>query len=164
MFIVADQVLCHLVGDYIFQSDWMALNKTKNSKACLAHAFTYTLPFCLMTLDLKALVFILLTHFVIDRWRLVRYVNWIKNFLAPKWLERLSLGDTGISVQTTSKGSSCDAPLVKLTLIRNHPWVACEGTGYHKDRPPWMAVWLMIIADNTLHILLNGLALKYISG
>jgi hypothetical protein len=35
------------------------------------------------------------------------------------------------------------------------------GTGYHKDKPPWMAVWLLIIADNTLHLLCNGLALAF---
>lgn len=32
-------------------------------------------------------------------------------------------------------------------------------TGYPEDAPPWLAVWLMIIADNTLHLLVNRLAL-----
>lgn len=41
-------------------------------------------------------------------------------------------------------------------------WKSCSGTGYHQDRPAWMAVWLLIIADNTIHILINGLALRYL--
>ena len=32
-------------------------------------------------------------------------------------------------------------------------------TGYPADRPAWMSVWLLIIADNTLHALLNRLIL-----
>ena len=35
-------------------------------------------------------------------------------------------------------------------------------TGYPEDTPPWMAVWLLIIADNTLHILINTLAIIYL--
>ena len=38
------------------------------------------------------------------------------------------------------------------------PWVDCQSTGYHKDKPAWMTVWLMIIADNTLHLIINGVA------
>lgn len=29
-------------------------------------------------------------------------------------------------------------------------------------RTPFLSVWLFIIADNTLHILLNGVALTYL--
>jgi hypothetical protein len=28
-------------------------------------------------------------------------------------------------------------------------------TGYGDDVPPWLAVWLLIIADNVLHLLIN---------
>lgn len=27
--------------------------------------------------------------------------------------------------------------------------------GYPADTPPWLAVWLLIIADNTIHLLIN---------
>lgn len=40
-----------------------------------------------------------------------------------------------------------------------HAWEDCKGTGYHKETPPWMSVWLMIAADNTLHLLINHLCL-----
>lgn len=38
----------------------------------------------------------------------------------------------------------------------------CAATGYPPDRPPFLAVWLLIIADNILHVLINGLALRYL--
>jgi len=41
------------------------------------------------------------------------------------------------------------------------PWSMCKATGYPPETPPWLAVWLMIVADNTLHILINGAAIKW---
>lgn len=35
-------------------------------------------------------------------------------------------------------------------------------TGYPADTPVWLAVWLLIIADNTLHILINAVALEWL--
>lgn len=34
-------------------------------------------------------------------------------------------------------------------------WEDSKATGYPSATPPWMAVWLMIILDNTVHILIN---------
>lgn len=132
--ITADQLVAHAVGDYILQSDWMANEKTKQSLAAAVHAFTYTLPFLFITQSPAALTVILGTHFVIDRWRLARYLVWAKNLLRPIW----SYWDT------------------------KQTWEACKGTGYPAERPPWMAVWLLIIADNTLHVLCNGLAVYFL--
>jgi hypothetical protein len=132
--ITADQLVAHAVGDYILQSDWMATEKTKQNTAAAAHAITYTLPFLFLTRSPAALAVICGTHFVIDRWRLARYVVWAKNLLCPYW--RLWGADM--------------------------TWEACKGTGYSPDRPPWMAVWLLIIADNILHVLINGIALRFL--
>lgn len=129
MFITADQLLAHAIGDYCLQSDWIANEKTKRSVAALVHVSTYVLPFLFITRDWRALAFIVGTHFVVDRWRLARYVVWVKNFLAP--------------------------------LRTNRPWDECKATGYPPDRPPWISVWLMIIADNIIHVALNGLALQW---
>ena len=93
-----DQLVAHAVGDYVLQSEWMAVEKTKG------------------------------THFVIDRWQLARYVAWLKNRPWP--------------------GSSS--------------WSECKATGFSPDTPPWMATWLVIIIDNVMHILINGLAITYI--
>jgi hypothetical protein len=75
----AAQIVAHLVGDYLIQSDRMATEKTKASFWCALHAVTYALPFLLLTRSPVALAVIVGTHFIIDRWRLARYVIWAKN-------------------------------------------------------------------------------------
>lgn len=130
--ITADQLLAHAAGDYLIQSDWMAQNKTEHSGVALAHALSYTLPFALLTDSWLALAIIAGTHFVIDRYRLARYLVWVKNQLVPKGERRR--------------------------------WSSCSGTGYHHTRPAWLAVWLLIIADNILHVVCNGLALRVQEG
>jgi hypothetical protein len=47
-----------------------------------------------------------------------------------------------------------------LAPVHNRPWSECRATGYPPETPPWLAVWLMIAADNTLHVLLNGWAIR----
>lgn len=126
--ITADQLVAHAVGDYIIQSDWMATEKTKQSLAAGVHAVTYALPFLLLTRSPWALAIVVVTHFVIDRWRLARFVCWAKNLPWP--------------------GA--------------RPWSECVATGYPADRPTWLTVWLLIIVDNTLHAICNGLALRYL--
>jgi len=68
------QLGLHLIGDYIIQNDWMALNKKKPGWkgffACLIHCVTYALPFLLIG-SWQAVTVILVTHFIIDRWKLV---------------------------------------------------------------------------------------------
>lgn len=128
--ITGTQILLHLIGDYVLQSDWMASEKTKRAWPAFAHALVYSLPFLLLRPSTTAFAVILITHFLIDRYRLARFVCYAKNFLAPRsyW----------------------------------YKWEDCSASGYHHERPLWLAVWLMIAADNTLHILINGLALAYL--
>ncbi len=126
--ITGTQIVAHLIGDYLIQSDWMANEKTKQTFPAFVHALFYTLPFLYITLSWKALVLILLSHLIMDRFRLARYICWVKNVVGPK--------------------------------SYRYSWKDCEGTGYHKDRPPWLSVWLMIIADNTVHLIGNGLIIK----
>jgi len=80
MFITADMLIIHLIGDYILQSDKMADNKSQSSKWALIHVLIYTMPFLLLTTSFYALSFIMFTHFIIDRYKLVRYVifSWNK--------------------------------------------------------------------------------------
>lgn len=42
------------------------------------------------------------------------------------------------------------------------PWRECTATGFNPDTPTWLAGWLVIIVDNILQVLTNGLALTYI--
>lgn len=121
MIFTADQFVAHAIGDYILQSHWMATQKTKNSVAAGVHAVTYTLPFLLITQSWQALLLIMGTHFLIDRFRLARFVVWFKN----------------------------------------GPWHPLTATGYQDDVPPWLSVWLLIAADNIIHVVINGLAIWY---
>lgn len=147
--ITADALLCHVVGDYILQSDWMANTKTKRSVAALAHVLTYALPFLLLRPSWFALFVIVSTHFVIDRWRLARFVVWAKNFIAPAGYVEVKRRQIGSEPVTAIRG-------------RNYEWSQCKDTGYGPLTPPFMAVWLLIIADNIMHVLINGLALTYL--
>lgn len=123
------QLILHLIGDYVTQSDWMAQNKTKSTWAAFVHAVVYSLPFLLIT-STEAVLVIWSTHLLIDRYRLARYVAYIKNFLGAK---------------STWK-----------------PWSECIATGYHKDLPIWLSVWLMILCDNTIHLTINCLSIAYL--
>ena len=130
--ITANALVCHAIGDYLLQSDWMANNKTTSSWPAAAHVLCYGLPFLFLTQAIPALLFIIGTHFIIDRWRLARYVVWAKNWLAPR-------------------------------QYRTPAWNACSKTGYPPDRPDWLVVWLLIIGDNVMHVLLNGVALTWLT-
>lgn len=146
--ITADQLVCHAIGDYILQSDWMATEKTKRSIAALVHVVTYGLPFLFLRPSIAAMAVIVGTHFVIDRWRLARYVVWAKNFIAPRGWDDNCYDWNGQEQKKYPR--------------RNWRWSECEQTGYPPNRPAWLAVWLLIIADNLCHVVINGLALRYL--
>lgn len=128
--ITADQIIVHAIGDYVLQSDWMANEKTKQHFAAFCHALVYSAGFIVFDPTVTAWLVIFGTHFLIDRYRLARYIVWAKNFLAPAGA--------------------------------NKPWADCIGTGYPADRPAWLAVWLLILADNIIHICINGAALRWL--
>ena len=41
-------------------------------------------------------------------------------------------------------------------------WADAKATGYPSDTPAWLSVWLMIIADNTLHLIINTAAIIWL--
>lgn len=77
-------VLLHFVGDYLIQTDWMAQTKTLRWLPAVVHGVTYGVPFMFVTMSLPALFVIVVTHIVIDHYRLARHVIWAKNQLSPK--------------------------------------------------------------------------------
>ena len=117
-----EQLLCHLTGDFLLQNTWMGENKSKKTWICLLHVLIYTSVFLLLTTSWKALLFIGVTHFIIDRFQL------------PKYLIRLK------------------TPGGKL-----YP-----SFGFKPEQPHYQAFWLYVITDNTLHLLLNYLALRFL--
>jgi len=141
MFFTADQLVAHAVGDYIIQSDWMADNKRKSSIAAAIHATTYTLPFLLITLSLPALAVICVSHFLVDRFGLARFLVWLKN--GPL---------TFVLIDGPGREGQLDLQ-----------WVPITPTGYATTKPPFLAVWLFIIADNIVHVICNAIALAVFS-
>lgn len=125
------QLLCHLWGDYVFQSSWMANNKTKHWWPATVHASIYFVPFLIVFKpSLMAAIIMIGTHAAIDHWRLAKHVAFTSQHLAPpsQW----------------------------------QPWSSCQTTGYPPETPVWLATWLMIIVDNTMHLTINALSLAYL--
>jgi len=131
--ITGNQVLAHLVGDFFLQSDWMATNKKDKVLPCLVHVLLYTVPFLFLTLSPIALLVIAGTHFAIDHWKFPQRLIWAKNWL-----------------------------LTPERTDRRQSWTACSFTGYSPDRPVWLTVWLLIICDNTIHLVINALSIRYL--
>jgi hypothetical protein len=123
-----EQLLAHLVGDYILQTSHMAEHKIKHMGVAAYHAFIYSLPFLLITQSPAALAVIFGTHTIIDRYRLAAYVARFKNMAGDvkHWEEYITY------------------------------------TGYKEETPNWLAVWLVIVTDNTIHLLVNFFAIKYL--
>lgn len=74
-------IVGHMIGDYLLQSDWMALNKKKSGIngliACIVHCLIWTVSvyaFCFRQVG-SVLVFILLfaSHFVLDRTNIIKW-------------------------------------------------------------------------------------------
>jgi Protein of unknown function (DUF3307) len=64
-------ILAHLIGDFFFQTDWMAAKKKSASFVCGVHAIAYLLPFLLCGLTWWQMILIGVQHFAQDRWNFV---------------------------------------------------------------------------------------------
>jgi hypothetical protein len=95
--ITADQLLAHAIGDYVLQSDWMVTEKYSVWLATIVHVFFYTLPFLFITTNPLTLAIISGTHLLIDRYRLARYVVWLKNYPWPGSKPWSECKETGFS-------------------------------------------------------------------
>jgi len=122
-----EQLILHLIGDYITQTNWMAKNKN-NILIVAIHAALYSLPFFLLSSSILAITVIFTSHVVIDRYRLARFIIFAKNKVTEPSLQ----------------------------------WVDAQKTGFHKDIPDWLAGWLLIIVDNTMHLAINYASLRWL--
>ena len=120
-----EQLIAHMIGDYVIQSDWMANNKTKPGLFGLSvafyHAATYTIPFIFIIQNPISLAIIMVSHGLIDHFRLA----------------------------------------AKYTQLRNWNWQTSNG--FPADRPVWLTTWVVILVDNTFHLLINYCAIAYAS-
>ena len=68
---------CHMLGDYVFQSDFLAKTKGENWWHLLAHCVTYTVPFAVAFGIEWRIAVLVLTHMAIDaakaRWQAIGY-------------------------------------------------------------------------------------------
>ncbi len=72
----------HLVGDYLLQSNWMAMTKAKNWLALVTHSIIYTVTIFLFSLfaggiGIIAVLIVFIAHIILDQRRLVRW--WLTN-------------------------------------------------------------------------------------
>lgn len=140
-------LLCHLVGDFIFQSDWMALNKAKKTLNCLVHVLIYTSCFLILTTSWKALLFIGTTHFIIDRWPvIIRRIIWLKNHINPRFEFVPFDKCLATGYYDNLMNEVTDKPYTKELI-----------NGY-SPRLNYVTLWLYIITDNILHLTFNLLA------
>lgn len=66
-------IYAHLIGDYLIQNDWMAMNKKKSSLACTVHVATYMIPFAFCGFRWWQIALIALQHWLVDR---TQFISW----------------------------------------------------------------------------------------
>lgn len=136
MFSIGHQFLSHLIGDYIVQTDWMANKKTESKFPAFVHAVIYTLSFVLISLLFNlSLSYEALFIIGVTHYFIDHYRLARYVMFAKNWITNTSL-----------------------------KWSECDKTGYPNSAPPWLTVWLLIIGDNTLHVVINALVIHYFPG
>lgn len=67
MKLVIEMIICHLVGDYVLQSDYIATTKGDNWYHLLIHCALYTLPFMfLFGVVSWQIALIFTSHIIVD--------------------------------------------------------------------------------------------------
>ncbi len=126
----ATLVIGHLIGDFLLQNKWMAMNKSGNSLKCAVHCLVYTAAVTATTWpsihgwQWSLLVF--LSHFPVDRWS-----------LADKWLDLIN------------SRSLRDFMINGKREIPNH----LDADNYHALRGGF-TTFVYVAADNTIHLAL----------
>ena len=72
-------LVCHFIGDYVLQNDFLAKTKGENWWHLIAHCFLYTVPFALVFGIEWWLIILLASHMIIDalkaRWKKMSYLD-----------------------------------------------------------------------------------------
>lgn len=89
-------LIAHMVGDYLFQNKWMAMNKANNLLPLITHCFLYTVIITLFSflstpLSLRGIALIFIGHIILDN---RRFIYWwgshITNVQPDSWLNILT--------------------------------------------------------------------------
>lgn len=130
-----DMLLGHLVGDYLLQNNWMALQKNKHEGVgqlpCLVHCALYTLAVCLCmgNWDVPWICAVFASHYPVDRYG-----------LAEKYLKLI-------------RGRSLQVFLDDPENLEYSPYVNLRGGFY---------IFVYAVVDNTMHLLIMWIAWKLI--
>lgn len=80
---IINLIMCHLVGDYVLQIDFIAKSKGSNFYHLLVHCVLYCLPFYIAFGLVWQLIPLLVLHIIIDllkaKYKLIPY--WLDQFL-----------------------------------------------------------------------------------
>lgn len=70
-------IFAHLIGDYLVQNDWMAVNKKgKSMWPCLVHTLLYTACMLITSFTWQQLLLVGIQHYIQDR---TNFVVWFLN-------------------------------------------------------------------------------------
>lgn len=135
-------ILAHFVGDYILQNSWMAAKKTVRWSPAVMHGLLYGLAYDSM--------FLILGIYGNSLWRLsVTMVIIIGTHILIDRYRLVKQFIWGLN-QLAPKSS-------------RYSWQEAKANGgYSKDTPTFMSTWLMIIVDNTIHLLINTAVIVWI--
>lgn len=68
---------CHMLGDYVLQTDFLAKTKGENWWHLLAHCVTYTVPFAVaFGIDWR-IGCLLVTHLIIDTLKVQHHIEYV---------------------------------------------------------------------------------------
>ena len=77
--VMIDLILCHLIGDYVLQLDFIANTKGKNWYHLFVHCMLYILPFRIVYGADWRLIVLFTTHIIIDalkaRYKKITYIE-----------------------------------------------------------------------------------------
>lgn len=140
------QLIAHLIGDYCLQNHYMATQKTKAWFPALLHVLLYGIPFIVIGASLEQWFLIVSTHYLIDRYRLAKY-----------WVVFWGIGVEGFVLREVAWWKH----------FRAYPEPAFGEDSWGKrtppdEAPPFLAVWLLILVDNTMHLAINCFALGFL--
>ena len=148
-------LLCHFIGDFALQSDWMAMKKNTTSWNCFVHVLFYTACFLALTTSIPALLFIGITHFILDRNPiLIKRAMWWKNHFPTGYVPWRLCSTTGYYD---------DSPYNEYKP-RNEKITKRLEKKYGRPRHFFITVWIYIVIDNSLHLLCNLIALTLLAG
>lgn len=72
---IIEIIICHIVGDYLLQTDYMAKEKNNNLYILFVHCVCYCIPFIYIFGFNYKIISLLIIHMVIDWMKIHHYIN-----------------------------------------------------------------------------------------